>query len=422
MGNERFADPDVPGRCERQRYAPAFRATSARRPVDTVRGMTRPRLHWVAGEPSGDLHAAGVLRALNDAGFEGDHAGYGGARMHAEGFDLRYDLAGDAVMGLFPVVKALPRILRLMKRAEEALRTERPDALVLVDYPGFNLRLAARAKALGVPVIWYVAPQVWAWGKWRLSKIARLVDRMLCILPFEPEIFRTAGIDAAYVGHPVVEREATAPRDPATAETLRRLRGDGPLIGVFPGSRGHVVDALAPEFAAAARELRSKIPAATFAIAVAQERLLERARRPFQGMAGTAFVVGRAPDVRDAADVVMTTSGTSTLEVAAALKPLVVAYRVSPVFYYLARALVTVPHVGLVNLVAGKSIVPEYVGFRSKAVEIASDLERLLKNAGDRERQRDGLKTVRARLDAKGAYATAADAIATFVARRRPRE
>jgi lipid-A-disaccharide synthase len=380
--------------------------------------MTAPRLYWVAGEPSGDQHAAGVLRELRGRLPGAEHVGYGGARMAAEGLRLDYDLAGDAVMGIFPVVKALPRILRLMDRAEDELRRTRPAALVLVDYPGFNLRLAARAKKLGVPVLWYIAPQVWAWGAWRLKKIARLVDRMLCILPFEEPIFRAAGVDAVFTGHPVVDHLAAAPRDAVVREDLRALRGDGPLFGVFPGSRGHVVDSLLPDFSAAARRLRAEIPSARFAVAAAQPRFVERIERAFAGLDGVRVVVGRSVDVMEAADVCLTTSGTTTLEIAASLRPFVVGYRVSPVFYAVARSVIRVGHIGLVNLVAGETVVPEHVGCRPLAARLAADAARLWTDAAYRESQLAGLRAVRARLDARGAYAHAADEIAAFVARR----
>jgi lipid-A-disaccharide synthase len=381
--------------------------------------MPPATLQWVAGEPSGDLHAAGVLAELAARLPGGASYGYGGVRMAAAGLDLRYDLAHDAVMGLFPVVKALPRILKLMDRAEEDLRARRPDALVLVDYPGFNLRLAARAKRLGIPVIWYIAPQVWAWGAWRLKKLARLVDRLLCILPFEEAVFRSAGVNAAFTGHPVVEHLAATPRDSETAARLAAHRGAGPLIGLFPGSRRHVVDALLPEFAAAARRVRARLPDARFAVAVAQPRFGTAVERAFRGQDGVVSVVGRSVDVMEASDLCLTTSGTTTLEIAASLRPFVIAYRVSPVFYAVARSVVRVEHVGLVNLVAGRGLVPEHVGFRSAARGLADDLVRLATDARARDEQLRGLAEVRAKLDVRGAYAKAADEIAAFVARAR---
>jgi lipid-A-disaccharide synthase len=402
----------TPGRGGEQASTPVLPKSVLRSPP-----MPARTLQWVAGEPSGDTHAAGVLAALQRRLPGVSSYGYGGARMAAQGFDLRYDLAHDAVMGLFPVVKALPRILKLMNRAEEELRTRRPDALVLVDYPGFNLRLAARAKKLGIPVVWYIAPQVWAWGAWRLKKLARLVDRMLCILPFEEPIFRAAGVNAVFTGHPVVDHLAATPRDPATAELLRAHRGDGPLIGVFPGSRGHVVDSLLPDFAAAARLVRARVPAARFAVAVAHERFRPRAEAAFRGLDGVRAVTGRAPDVMDAADVCLTTSGTTTLEIAASLKPFVIGYRVSPLFYAVARSVVRVDHIGLVNLVAGRAIVPEHVGFRPLARGLADDLVRLLTDDAARAAQVKGIAEARAKLDVRGAYAKAADEIAAFVGR-----
>ncbi|HYC77356.1 MAG TPA: lipid-A-disaccharide synthase [Planctomycetota bacterium] len=378
-----------------------------------------PLLQWVAGEPSGDNHAARVLAALNDRLPGVRHIGLGGRRMAAAGLDLAYDLAGDAVMGIFPVLKAAPRILRLLSEAEESLARNRPDALVLVDYPGFNYRLAARAKRHGVPVVWYVAPQVWAWGAWRLKRTARLVDRLLCILPFEAEIFRRAGVDARFVGHPVFDHLAGAERDPATRRRLAELRGDGPLIGLFPGSRGHVVDALAKDFLDACRRFRERVPTARIAVAAAQERFAARIAAAFPEPGFAEIFPGRSVDVMEACDLALTTSGTTTLEIAAVGRPFVLAYRVSPVFYAVARSLVNVGHVGLVNLVAGRGVVPEHVGFRSSAAAAADDLLRLWNDPSARAAQLAGLAEVRAKLDVRGAYARAADEIADFVLGRR---
>ncbi len=381
--------------------------------------MTAPKLFWVAGEPSGDLHAAGVLRELRQRLPDARHEGYGGVRMRAEGFDLRYDLAGDAVMGIFPVIKALPHILKLLSAAEDRLRTERPDAVVLVDYPGFNYRLAAKAKALGIPVLWYIAPQVWAWGAWRLKKTARLVDRLLCILPFEEAIFRAAGVDAIYTGHPVVDHLTEAPRDPATAKRLALHRGSGPLIGVFPGSRGHVVDSLLPDFAKTIRRVLDRMPEARFAVAVAAERFERRIADMFRDEPRVLCITGKGPDVMDAADLALTTSGTTTLELAASAKPFVIGYRVSPVFYAIAKSLMRVDHIGLVNLVAGRTVVPEHVGFSDLDARLAEDVLRLAGSPAAAEEQRRGLAEVRAKLDVRGAYARAAEEVVAFVASRR---
>lgn len=339
--------------------------------------------------------------------------------MQAEGLNLRYDLAGDAVMGIFPVVKALPRILRLLKAAEDRLRTDRPDALVLVDYPGFNYRLAAKAKALGIPVLWYIAPQVWAWGSWRLKKTARLVDRLLCILPFEEPIFCAKGVDAAYTGHPVVDHLADAPRDAATAALLARHCGKGPLIGVFPGSRGHVVDSLLPDFVRTVARTLARLPDARFAVAVAGARFERRIADAFRNEPRVVCVTGRSPDVMDAADLALTTSGTTTLELAASGKPFVIGYRVSPVFYAIAKSLMQVGHIGLVNLVAGRTVVPEHVGYRDLDAGLADDLLRLATDRNAADEQRRGLAEVRAKLDVRGAYARAAEEVAAFVASRR---
>jgi lipid-A-disaccharide synthase len=359
-----------------------------------------------------------VLASLRKLRPDLAHVGYGGARMAGEGFDLRYDLAGDAVMGIFPVIKALPRILRLLREAEERLRRDRPAAVVLVDYPGFNFRLAAAAKRLGIPVLWYIAPQVWAWGAWRMRKVARLVDRLLCILPFEEALFRGAGVDARYVGHPVVDHLAESPRDAAVAARLAAHRGAGPLIGVFPGSRGHVLDSLLPDFRRVVDAVLRAEPHARFALAVAAPRFAPKVEAVFGDEPRVLRVVGKSPDVMDAVDFALTTSGTTTLELACAGKPFVIGYRVSPVFYAVARSLVRVGHIGLANLVAEQTVAPEHVGSRSLAAALTADLLRYVRDPSAAAAARTALNGVRMRLDVRGAYAHTAAEFAAFLASR----
>jgi lipid-A-disaccharide synthase len=322
-------------------------------------------------------------------------------------------------MGLFPVLKALPRIARMLALAKRKLERERPDALVLVDYPGFNMRLARDAKALGIPVIYYISPQVWAWGADRVSKLAKLVDLMLVILPFEEKVFAGHGLETVFTGHPVLEHVGNSPPDAALIENLRARRGNGPLVGVFPGSRRHVVESLASQLVGAARMLRA-LPGtedARFAVALAQPAF--RRLIPDGGGLPIEIVEGRALDVMRAADLCMTTSGSTTLEIAAVGRPFVLTYRPSLPLYWIGRRVLRVPHIGLVNLVAGRGVVPEHVHWRSQAASIARDLNRLWVDEAFRRAQLEGLAEVREKLDARGAYARAAREIAAFAAARR---
>ncbi len=379
--------------------------------------MAPPRLYFVAGEPSGDAHAAGVLTELLAQAPGLTAAGLGGPLLAQAGMELRADLATEAVMGIFPVIKAFPRLRRLFYGVLDELERTRPDALVLVDYPGFNLRLAAQAHRLGIPIIYYISPQVWAWAKGRIRKIAKTVDLMLPILPFEAEIFRIAGMRATYVGHPLLDALKKRPSDQSLRAELRAL-GGSPLIGIFPGSRRHVVESLLPTFLETVRVLRDhhgwKQMHGILALAQESHREILDAT-PHQGLPITT-VVGQSTDVMAVMDLGLTTSGTTTLEITAHNKPFVLGYRVSPIFYGLGKLLISVPHIGLVNLVAGRGVVPEHVGVRSFAAAAASDLVRLHTDSAARQTQLDGLAEVNRKLDTPGAYARAAREILDFLA------
>lgn len=198
------------------------------------------RIFVVAGEPSGDMHGAHVIRELGLIAPSLETRGFGGPLMKSAGFDLLEDLASDAIMGLFPVIKALPRIRGWFAKAIQDMEENRPDALILIDYPGFNLRLAERAKKMGIPVIYYISPQVWAWNQKRVEKIRTIVDLMIVILPFEEAFYQDHQVNVYYAGHPLADRLVKNAANPQTVADLKKSPGS-PIIGLFPGSRLHVV-------------------------------------------------------------------------------------------------------------------------------------------------------------------------------------
>ena len=381
--------------------------------------MARREIHVVAGEPSGDAHAAHLITELASRDPELAFRGLGGPALAAAGMDLTHDLASDAIMGIFPVIKALPRIRRWFRQAVDDLATRRPAALILVDYPGFNMRLAARAHALGIPVIYYISPQVWAWARWRVRRLAENVDLMLVILPFEREVFEGSGLRTVFTGHPLMDRLRRDPPDSAEIERIEATEGE-PLVGIFPGSRRHVVQSLLPTFLETARRLRTMpgTEAAGFVVALAQERYAELVPEHVRTELELRVTIGRSAEVMRAADLCLTTSGTTTLEIAAARTPFVIGYRVSPILYGIGRIVVKVPHIGLVNLVAGKGIVPEHVGVRSFAAAAAVDLHRLWTDRGAYKSQQAALHAVARSLETEDAYATAAEAVIGFLGER----
>ena len=385
--------------------------------------MSKPSTLFIsAGEPSGDTHGAHLLEALREAAPELTARGFGGRFLAGAGLDVLEDLPSQAVMGLFPVIKSLPRIRDWFARALESLDHAPPDAVILVDYPGFNLRLAAAAKKRGIPVIYYISPQVWAWNRRRVRRIAQVVDLMCVILPFEETFYAGSGVPTFYGGHPLVDHLEATPPNPRVLAGLRHM-GGAPLVGIFPGSRMHVVDALMPVFVRTAAQLmkRPGMGETRFVFAAADEELALMIQA-YPGIRDLPHqVVTRHPyEVMRAADMILTTSGTTTLEVAFHETPMVIAYRVSPILHAIGRMVVKVPHIGLANLVAGEEVVPEHVGSRLAPRALADDLERFWTDASARAACVEGLRRVRMSLSEPGSYRRTAARILEELGRRAP--
>ncbi len=375
------------------------------------------RIFAVAGEPSGDIHAAHVLEALGEKAAHLEFRGFGGKHMAKAGMTVIEDLAANAVMGLFPVIKALPEIRRWFRIAKEDLIKNRPDALLLVDYPGFNLRLAKIARDLGIPVIYYISPQVWAWNQRRVNRIRKLVDLMIVILPFEQAFYEERGVTSYYAGHPLADRLALRPANATVVSRLKQEAGT-PKIGLFPGSRPHVVQTLAPEFLKAAQEL-IKTPGlenSKFLIAAADKNIatIIKGLPEISGL-NHSVMTGCSFEVMSACDVALTTSGTTTLELAGHLTPMILAYKVSPILLTVGRLVVKVPHIGLVNLIAEKGIVPEHIGTNHLWQKLAPDLVDLVLNKERQVEMIRALKDVVTRLESPGSYRRTADRIVAFL-------
>ncbi|MEE9394669.1 MAG: lipid-A-disaccharide synthase [Planctomycetota bacterium] len=369
-----------------------------------------PDLYFVvAGEPSGDLHGSHLLSALTKQEPSARFVGFGGTKMAAAGLTVLEDLPSQAIMGIFPVLAALPKIKSWFRIAEKTLRERRPRALILIDYPGFNLRLATKAKQMGIPVLFYISPQVWAWRQKRVHRIARVVDLLIPILPFEAIYYADTELRCEYVGNPLVDHlSLTAPKPEFVAE-LRR--NSSPIIGVFPGSRAHVVESLAPVMVEALQLLRNRpgLKDLHCIFAAADEKLAAKLRTIGELKdLNHRIVVADPYSVMDAADFCLSTSGTTTLELALKSKPSILAYRVSAPFYFLGKALIRVPHIGLVNLIAGREVVPEHIGVRSFAKALVLDLERLFNDEDFRANMLEGMREVQQKLGGPGAYDRAA--------------
>ena len=363
----------------------------------------------VAGEASGDLHAAAVVRELRSILPDISIAGIGGDRMAAAGVELVEHAERLAVMGFVEVLKHVPQHYRLLRAMERRMRSGRVKLLILLDYPGFNLKLAEAAHRIGVPVLYYITPQVWAWGAKRIPRIARVVDRAAVIFRFEEELLRPRGVDVTFVGHPLLDRMSELP----TREEARAKLGlgPGPVLALFPGSRGQEIVRHMEPFVATARELQRRHPALQVVVSAAPTVRFADGCCPFP------LVHDSSADVLRAATAGLCKSGTTTLEAAVADCPLVIAYRTSGITYQLARRVVKIPHIGLVNIVAGEGIVPEFVQGDLVPERVADALDPLLdEESEERARMLAGLARVRSQLGTPGAAGRVARMAAEMLA------
>jgi lipid-A-disaccharide synthase len=352
---------------------------------------------FVAGEASGDLHAAGVARALTARGAPFRLTGIGGNEMQAAGVELIEHAERLAVMGFVEVLKHIPLHYRLARDLERRIRSGDVALVVLIDYPGFNMKIAAAARAAGVPVLYYITPQVWAWGAKRLRELARTITKAAVILPFEEALLREHGIDATFVGHPLLDRARTLP---GRAEARRTLGvGDSDrLLALFPGSRAQEIARHLDPFVETARALQRRDPSLKVIVSAAPHVEIAPERCPYPLVHSASFSVLRA------ADAAMCKSGTTTLEAAVAGCPMVVAYRTSAITYAAAKRLVRIPHIGLVNVVAGREVAPEFVQDALVPARVADVLAELLDVTSARRMRMIGeLDRVRALLGEAGA-------------------
>jgi len=402
----------------------------------------------IAGETSGDFHSSSLIRALKKINPGIEIAGIGGRRMREAGAKLLFDISELSIIGFTGVLANLRKIKKVFNGLLEAIDERPPDAIVLVDYPGFNLKLAREIKKRQIPVIYYISPQIWAWWKGRIKTIRRFVDKMIVVFKFEEALYRDSGVDVSFVGHPLldiahpaVSREdflwyrkvdsiyhcenCTSRLLPPACRQGRKaiflnkigLSPQRQTIGLVPGSRKMEVERILPILLASARLIKEKSPETQFA-------LLKAPGLPGEVFANAIQVVSRCRcaicenqtyDFLNACDFALVASGTATLETAIMEKPMLVVYRVSFLNWLIARLLIKLPFIGLVNVVAGKKIVPEFVQYKAKPRLIA---EKALEILGNREKLaqiKSQLKKVRQGLGAPGASRRAAEIISHFI-------
>ena len=375
------------------------------------------RILLSSGEASGDLYASELLRELRKRVSSIEAFGLGGARSKAQGAALLFDLEEISVIGLVEVVRKIPALRRAMNRLSEEARKRKPDAAILVDFSGFHLRLAKRLRAMGVPILYYVSPQVWAWRQGRIRRIRELVDEMLVILPFEEAFYREEGVRVRYVGHPLVDLVEPARTREAFCSSLG-LDPARPIVLLLPGSRRREIELHVPVLREVVEKLRRERPELQIVMSRAPTVAASWIEAALGETIGKVHMLeGGTYDGMKHAAVAVVASGTASVEAALSETPMVVVYRVGRLTYALGRPFVGVPFFSMVNLIAGRRLVPELIQSEMTPEAIQAQVEALLE-PGAAEEMRRGLREVKAKLGGKGASARAAEAVLAFLQSR----
>jgi lipid-A-disaccharide synthase len=374
------------------------------------------------GEPSGDLYAGALAAELRTRAPSVEIFGFGGDRLRDAGARLIGDFKGISVTGLTEALRVLPRSYVMLRRLVAAARETRPDVFVAIDFPDFNFRLMAAIKRLGIPVVYYISPQLWAWRPGRMQTMKALVDRVLVIFPFEEELYRREGVDAQFVGHPLVDLA----RPTTTRAVFLREHGldpEAPTVALLPGSRPNEVQRILPDMAAAVPLIAAQVPRVQFVVACAPS-LPQESFAGFgadlvaaAGVKRPVLVRARADDVLAASDVVITASGTATVQAALHEKPMVVVYRLSDLTYRLGKPFVKVDTYAMANLVAGRRVVPELIQHDFTPERVAQETVSFFTDRARYASTRQALREVRAKLGAPGGSGRAAEAILDVAAR-----
>lgn len=371
------------------------------------------RIMISCGEPSGDLYAGALTSEILLRDPAAEIVGFGGQHLAAAGGRLIGDFQGLSVTGLTEAIRVLPRSFAMLRRLTQAARERRPDVFVAIDFPDFNFRLMAALHGLGIPVVYYISPQLWAWRAGRMQTMKRFVSQVLVIFPFEEELYRKAGVPVKFVGHPLVDLARV--RQPRAA--LLRAHGldpTAPTVALLPGSRPNELRRIVPAMAASLPLIRARVPGVQFVVAAAPnlpDSLFEALSANSGSGAGPTILREQTDDVLAASDVVITASGTATVQAALHERPMVVVYKLSPLTYRLGKPFVRVDTYAMANLVAGKRVVPELIQEDFTAERVAEEAVRLLTDHDLHRRTRDELRRVREKLGEPGASGRAAEAV-----------
>ena len=374
----------------------------------------------VAGEASGDLHGSHLAMELKNLRPDAILKGIGGSKMEQAGVELLYSIRDFAFLGFSEVIRHLPFIRRVFKRMERLFKEDKPDLVILIDYPGFNLRLAKMAKRYRIPVFYYISPQVWAWHSRRARTIARRADRLAVILPFEVEFYRRrTGLQPDFVGHPLLEI-VHSELDAEQFCHRWHLDAERPILGLLPGSRTQEIGRLLPVMVRAGRLLKCKVPDLQIAIGTIpsiQRSFYEKILR--QHGVDVVLVEDQTYELMNHSQLLVVASGTATLETGILGKPMVILYRMSFLSWLIALLLVRVRHIGLVNLVAGERVVPELIQYQVNPRRVAREVYRLLKDKKGRDRMAGRLLSIRKKLGHEGASRRTAELALDLIAPQR---
>lgn len=356
------------------------------------------KIMFVAGEASGDLHASRVAAKIKELAPEASLFGMGGNLMLAAGVDLEYNIADSAVMGFSEVISSIPALWNRLTRLKEIINNRRPDALVLIDFPDFNMRLARYVHKRNIPVIYYIPPKAWAWRRYRARQIAQITTVVASIFPFEAEFYRRAGANVVYVGHPLLDfaKSALSQRE---AKERFFLNPDEPVFGLMPGSRRKEIDRLLPVMLEVAHRIREIIPTCQFLLPLAPT--ISKTYLP--EMPFVQVIEGEVYNIMRTCDLMCIASGTATLEAALMLTPMIIIYKVSFSTWIIAKSLVNLTHSGLPNIIAGREIVPELLQSQANPQLISKIAIELLSDPNKITMQKAELAKIRDQLGAEGA-------------------
>jgi lipid-A-disaccharide synthase len=376
-----------------------------------------PRIFIVAGEASGDMHAANLIREIYRLCPDAEIRGLGGPKMAAAGCDVQYDMMEKSVMWFKKVLGMLPWVYKIQKQMLREFDEAPPDALILIDYPGFNLTLARWMRKRPTPVLYYIAPQVWAWFTHRIRKIRKRTQKVFVILPFEEALYESAGIPVEYVGHPLFDYLRDVERGLDEDFISRLEENPHRTIGLLPGSRDEEVERLLPVMVRGAKELRKRIPDTKFYVPIGREvhkAVVERILAKLNFRA--ELLLGKVHEIMKSADLCIVTSGTATLELLHFNTPMIILYRLSLFSYLVAKSAIRTEHIGLVNIIAGDDVVPEKLLYHDNSRWIADKAVELLTDAAVRKALFSNMAKVRTLIDSPGASRKAAQDILKYIA------